>query len=176
MRPSKRRKASSGSIWSPTAPTSRTSAKSARQASRIYRPWTSSAAATCSRTCPPFLGRSILCLARWTDERSPPCSTGEAAEGFLFRQGESCLGEEGNHQISGRPSAIGNHSAALARTGTAWRLVAGGSDPPCQRLPRHGAHPRFGSCDVLHDVQSVAGWKISRTALRHDAVPAAWRG
>ena len=94
---------------------------------------------------------------------------------FSFSKDNLAWAKTGNHQISGRPPALGDHSAAVARAGAAWRLAAGSRDPPRRRFPRHGAYPRARGCDLLHDVQPVAGRKIPRAALRHDAVPAAWR-
>src|SRR5262249_33707451 len=136
--PSRRRRASSASIWSPTAPTSRTSARSAPRALHICRQWIFLRAATCWPTYPPFSARSTSSSGRWTDECPPSCTARHPAEGLRLQQGEPCVGEERDHEISRRPSAVCDLAAVVARAGAAWRLVAGGSDPACRRLPRHG--------------------------------------
>src|SRR5262249_51338577 len=69
--PSRRRRASSASISSPTVPTSRTAARSARQAIRISRRWTSYRAATCLRTLPLSSARSTSYSGRSTGEIAP---------------------------------------------------------------------------------------------------------
>jgi NADH:ubiquinone oxidoreductase subunit D len=73
--PSRPPRASSASTSSPTARTNPTAARSARRASRICRPWTTSAAARCWRTSPPFSARSTSSSARSIDEarRSASC-------------------------------------------------------------------------------------------------------
>ena len=65
---SKRPKASSASISSPTAPTSHIAARSGRQASPISRPWISCARAICLPTSPPCSARSTSCSAKSTGE------------------------------------------------------------------------------------------------------------
>ena len=57
IRRSKRPRASSAFIWSPTAPTSPIAARSARRDLPICRPWISAAAATCWRMPSPFSAR-----------------------------------------------------------------------------------------------------------------------
>src|SRR5262249_41749291 len=161
----RRRRVSSASTWSRTAPTSRTSARSAPRASRTCRRWIFSRAATCSPTFPPFWVRSTSCSGRSTDERPPPRTTGNAAEGLFLQQGQPRLGEERGHEISGGPPAVGDYSGALARAGAIRRLAAGGRNPACRRISRHGAHPRARGCNVLYDVQPVAGRQIPRAAL-----------
>ena len=52
-----------------------------------------------------------------------------AAEGFLLHGGECRLGEEADREISGRPPAVGDHSAVVARAGAERRLAAGSGDP-----------------------------------------------
>src|SRR5271169_464403 len=77
---SRRRRANSASISSPTAATNPTESSCARQDSRICRQWISSAESTCSPTSARFWARWILCLARWTGEGEAPMSVRRLAE------------------------------------------------------------------------------------------------
>ena len=84
------------------------------------RRWTSSARATCWPTSRPSSARSTSCSGRSIDNvRPPPRTAGIAAEGLRLHARESRLGQEGDHQISGRPPGVGGHSAAVAGAGAA---------------------------------------------------------
>src|SRR5262249_22331883 len=66
MQRSRRPRVSSGSISCPTDRTDPIVARSGRRASCIFRPWTSCAAAICSRTYRPCSDRSTSCLGKLT--------------------------------------------------------------------------------------------------------------
>src|SRR6202140_2832911 len=65
---SRRRRANSASIWSPTAPTSPIDARSGRPDSRICKPWISSVGATFAPTFRRCSARSISSLGKWIGE------------------------------------------------------------------------------------------------------------
>src|SRR3984885_9125429 len=148
---SKRRRASSASIWSPTAATSPTNARSARRVLPICKPWTFCAAATCWPTFRRSSARSISCSARATDERAPPRR--EAAAELYLYAGEFGLGESADGQISGRPPAVRRDPGPVAGAGAIGRLVAAEGDRGDRGTARHGANPRARSRDLLHHVQ-----------------------
>ena len=114
-------------------------------------------------------GRPLMAVRRLAPPNLQP-------KDFAFTAENAGLGEEADREISGRPPAIGDHSAAVARAGAERRLAAGGGDPPCRRDARHGAYPRAGGRDLLHDVPAGAVREEGpRPGLRHHAVHAARR-
>src|SRR4051794_29296753 len=99
MSPSRRRRASSASIWCPTAPTSPTNARSVRRALPICRQWISSARGICSPTSPRSSARSTSCSARSTGD----CAAADPVRSHLRRAGgREPLGAVGRARAGGR--------------------------------------------------------------------------
>ena len=94
-------------------------------------------------------GRSLMAVRRLAPPELQP-------KEFSFTAENAAWAKKQIAKISGRPPAIGDHSAAVARAGAARRLAAGGGDPPCLRDARHGAHPRARSRDLLHHVPAAS--------------------
>src|SRR5262249_6990036 len=156
-------------ISSRTAPTNPIAAKSARLVSRTCRQWIFSVAGTCSLTFRPSSARSTLCSGRLTANGRPPSrAPGTAAQELRIQRGESHLGEGSGEEISGRPAGVCDHSTVVACAGTVGWLAAGGGNPSCRRFPRHGAHSRARSRDVLYHVFATAGrQKGPRAGVRY---------
>ena len=95
--------------------------------------------ATCWPTSRPSSARSTSCSGRSTANGRPPSRPARAAaEGIRLHGGESRLGEGPDRQISGRPTGLGGHPAAVARAGAVGRLAAAEGDRARRRDARDG--------------------------------------
>ena len=164
---SRRRRASSASIWWPTAPTNPTAPRSARRASCTCRPWTyickghQLADVSCHHRhdgCGVRGDRPLMLRRLHQDQPAR----------FAFTPANLEWAKGQISQIPRGPSGQRHHSAAVARAGT-----GGLADPPgdraCRRHAGHGLYPRAGSGDVLLHVPACN--RSGRSRISRSAAP-----